>query len=162
MYFWDLVNFWGEIQTTSKSNLYGFSTLNGLLLDYFIKGCTVQKCALFEISHFFIILCDSQFFRWNSDHLQIEFQSNVAYKFVRRRVCTAKCLYGEKILTVKSLGTVYSLVLNSHFQLNRLISVSQAWCVMNLKRIRRCKVLFCYLNLRDFILACLNTDRIYY
>ena len=27
--FWDLANFWGEIQTTSKSNSYGFYEVNG-------------------------------------------------------------------------------------------------------------------------------------
>ena len=29
LYFWDLDNFWGEVQTTSKSKVYGFYELNG-------------------------------------------------------------------------------------------------------------------------------------
>ena len=35
---WDLVNFLGEIQTTSKSISYGFYGVNGPFEDFFING----------------------------------------------------------------------------------------------------------------------------
>ena len=53
---WDLANFLGEIQTTSKSKFYGFYEVSGPILDYFIKGCTVQKLIFFEILLLFMIL----------------------------------------------------------------------------------------------------------
>ena len=45
-----------DFQTSSNSNFYCFYGVNGLFLDYFIKGCAVRKCVFSEISHFFIVL----------------------------------------------------------------------------------------------------------
>ena len=49
---WDLVHFGGEVQTTSRSNFYGFYGVNGPFWDYFTKGCAVQKCVFLRYRTF--------------------------------------------------------------------------------------------------------------
>ena len=101
----------------------------------------MQKCVLFEISHFFIILWDFiKFLRWNSDHFQIEFLCFLWDKWTILRLfylmvyCAIMCTFWGIALFYHFIGLSKFLRWNSdHFPIEYL-----CFCMWSIDHSKTC------------------------